>query len=472
MSAQGGTLLNTWFFDGITSDDRYSVTLDARGEIYVAGGATTQFRLPSSRRGALNAFKGTASSDAFIAKLAMSQIQVIQDTYTAVLPTSNDFVLVQRVINRGTEDADNLSFRGSIPSGLTLVNCISGTATCFNSGTAYRVDVGQLAAGKAIEVVLTMRFVSAGQGIAFSIINNVTTDTYDSYLADNSSGATVFLGQSGTSCNFALSALTQIVPATGGPVTLSISAPLSCPWAASTQTDWISFATPNLAAGSSNLTLNVSPNPLTISRIGSLAVAGQRVLFLQKPAGFQTATFSDVPVTHPFFDYVQMMRFYGITAGCTATEYCPDAPTTRGQMAVFIIRSMLGTDDFSFPSAPYFNDVPGSHPQFRYIQKMRELGITAGCTANTYCPSDNVTRSQMAVFLVRARLGLASGQSFPFPDTLSFTDVPQSFQTYAYVQKMKENTITSGCTTTTYCPDDNTTRGQMAVFLMRAFLAP
>lgn len=472
LSAQGGTLLNTWFFDGITGDDRYSVTLDTRGEIYVAGGATSQFRLPSSRRGPLNPFKGTANSDAFIAKLTSSQIQVIQDTYTHVLPNTNDFVLTQRVINRGTEDADNISFRGSIPSGLTLVNCVSAKATCFNSGTAYRVDVGQLPVGKAIEVTLTMRFVSVGQGIAFSIVNNVTTDTYDSYLADNSSTATLFLGQPGTSCNFALSALTQTIQAAGGAVTLSISAPLSCPWAAMTQSDWISFTSPNLATGSSNLTLNVAPNPLTISRIGSLMVAGQRVLFLQKPAGIQTAAFSDVPVTHPFFDYIQMMRFYGITTGCTATEYCPDAPTTRGQMAVFIIRSMLGTDDFSFPAAPYFTDVPGSHPQFRYIQKMRELGITAGCMANTYCPSNNVTRSQMAVFLVRARFGIASEQTFPFPDALSFTDVPQSFQTYPYVQKMKENTITSGCTTTTYCPDDNTTRGQMAVFLMRAFLAP
>jgi hypothetical protein len=28
----------------------------------------------------------------------------------------------------------------------------------------------------------------------------------------------------------------------------------------------------------------------------------------------------------------------GITSGCTATQYCPDDPVTRGQMAVFVMR--------------------------------------------------------------------------------------------------------------------------------------
>jgi hypothetical protein len=30
----------------------------------------------------------------------------------------------------------------------------------------------------------------------------------------------------------------------------------------------------------------------------------------------------------------------GITAGCSATLYCPDAPLTRGQMAVFLSKAL------------------------------------------------------------------------------------------------------------------------------------
>ena len=74
-------------------------------------------------------------------------------------------------------------------------------------------------------------------------------------------------------------------------------------------------------------------------------------------------------------------------------------------MAVFIIRSVLGGDTFTFQAAPLFTDVPTTHVFFKYIQKMKELGSTSGCTTTTYCPEDPVTRGQMAVFLARA-LGL------------------------------------------------------------------
>jgi hypothetical protein len=35
------------------------------------------------------------------------------------------------------------------------------------------------------------------------------------------------------------------------------------------------------------------------------------------------------------------MRRLGITAGCSATTFCPDASMTRGQLAVFVVRGML-----------------------------------------------------------------------------------------------------------------------------------
>ena len=48
------------------------------------------------------------------------------------------------------------------------------------------------------------------------------------------------------------------------------------------------------------------------------------------------ATFADVPVGHPFHRFVEALYASGITGGCGGGNYCPDAPITRGQMAVFL----------------------------------------------------------------------------------------------------------------------------------------
>jgi len=59
------------------------------------------------------------------------------------------------------------------------------------------------------------------------------------------------------------------------------------------------------------------------------------------------------------------------------------------------------------PGSASFNDVPTSHPFFQYIEALKASGITGGCQANPplYCPNNPVTRGQMAVFLAKA-LGL------------------------------------------------------------------
>jgi hypothetical protein len=49
-----------------------------------------------------------------------------------------------------------------------------------------------------------------------------------------------------------------------------------------------------------------------------------------------TATFTDVPTTHPFFRFVEALVRAGVTGGCGAGTFCPDAPLTRGQMATFL----------------------------------------------------------------------------------------------------------------------------------------
>lgn len=59
----------------------------------------------------------------------------------------------------------------------------------------------------------------------------------------------------------------------------------------------------------------------------------------QAPA---TPTFNDVPTSHPFFQFIEALKASGITGGCQASPplYCPDAPLTRGQMAVFLAKAL------------------------------------------------------------------------------------------------------------------------------------
>ena len=52
------------------------------------------------------------------------------------------------------------------------------------------------------------------------------------------------------------------------------------------------------------------------------------------------ASFNDVPTSHPFFQYIQALYASGITGGCGDGNYCPDAPVTRGQMAVFLSKAL------------------------------------------------------------------------------------------------------------------------------------
>lgn len=55
-----------------------------------------------------------------------------------------------------------------------------------------------------------------------------------------------------------------------------------------------------------------------------------------------------------------------------------------------------------------FTDVPTSHTFHSAISKLYGARLTTGCSASKFCPSANVTRGQMAAFLVRG-LGRAAG---------------------------------------------------------------
>ncbi|MET0619869.1 MAG: S-layer homology domain-containing protein [Thermoanaerobaculia bacterium] len=74
---------------------------------------------------------------------------------------------------------------------------------------------------------------------------------------------------------------------------------------------------------------------------GDIRLHAARLLYRRQvsPAP-AVATFSDVPTSHPFFQYIEALSASGITAGCGTGIYCPDSPLTRGQMAVFLAKAL------------------------------------------------------------------------------------------------------------------------------------
>lgn len=180
-------------------------------------------------------------------------------------------------------------------------------------------------------------------------------------------------------------------------------------------------------------------------------------------------SFTDVLGSEFFALSAESLRGSFITLGCAAGGYCPNDNTTREQMAAFLARAVAGHDllaDYSGVPSSNFLDVSPLSPFAKYINFIKLEGVTQGCGAGRYCPTDNVTRGQMAAFLVRA----VRGGNFVPPAAIGvFSDVPPTNVFAPFVEELSRMGVTTGCGGTNYCPDQLVTRGQMAAFLQRAF---
>jgi hypothetical protein len=202
------------------------------------------------------------------------------------------------------------------------------------------------------------------------------------------------------------------------------------------------------------------------------------VYYFSKSDGFyvwpvrsgQGSIFTDVPIDYWAYNYIIAIYNAGITVGCAQDDpntpenerrYCPEDSVTRGQMAAFIIRAKYG-ETFNYTTTPYFSDVPATHTFFKYVQKLKDDGITT--VSGTYGVDSYVTRGQMAAFIIRSKYG----ENFTYTQAPYFTDVPPTHGFFKYVQKLKDDGITT--VSAIYGVDNIVTRAQMAAFLGRAFL--
>ena len=115
-------------------------------------------------------------------------------------------------------------------------------------------------------------------------------------------------------------------------------------------------------------------------------------------------------------------------------------------------------------------DVTTSHQFYAFIENLFHNRVTGGCSGGNYCPTNPVTRAQMAVFLLKAKYGFAHQP--PTCTGTVFTDVLCTTAFDPWIEELHTEGITGGCGGTLYCPDNPVTRGQMAVFLLKALEGP
>ncbi|MGH7729710.1 MAG: S-layer homology domain-containing protein, partial [Candidatus Eiseniibacteriota bacterium] len=157
--------------------------------------------------------------------------------------------------------------------------------------------------------------------------------------------------------------------------------------------------------------------------------------------------------------------------------YCGQAPAGYGgyradfnSSHAYFENLFHGADYMAPPAAGIFADVPLNDPFAAWVERLFTEGVTSGCGTDPlrYCPERSVTRGEMAVFLLRAK----HGAGYQARDaTGTFADVPPGHPYAPWIEQLAEQGITGGCgiNPARYCPDRPVTRGEMAVFLVRAF---
>jgi hypothetical protein len=180
-------------------------------------------------------------------------------------------------------------------------------------------------------------------------------------------------------------------------------------------------------------------------------------------------SFTDVPRDNIFYAAIETVLHNGVTAGCGAGDtFCPADDVTRQQMAVFLLKAKEGAA-YAPPdcTTQVFDDVPCSSPFAPWVNELSSRGVTAGCGGANYCPTSPTTRQQMAVFLLKT----LEGSAYAPPDCTveAFADVPCSSPFAPWVNEIAARGITGGCGGGNFCPTAEVARQQMAVFLQKTF---
>jgi hypothetical protein len=116
-----------------------------------------------------------------------------------------------------------------------------------------------------------------------------------------------------------------------------------------------------------------------------------------------TVRFLDVTDGDLFDPSIYAAAGAGVMPGCdpAAFLFCPTDLVTRADMAGFILRGVHGAGFVPAPYAGAFADVAAGDFNADYIQSFLDEGYTVGCGGGNYCPDAVHTRSQTAVFILK-----------------------------------------------------------------------
>jgi hypothetical protein len=195
-------------------------------------------------------------------------------------------------------------------------------------------------------------------------------------------------------CPTSIDKVSQSFPANGGMDSFMVAGVGPCSWTALSNDPGFITVTSGSGMGNGVVNYTVAANVATTNRAGSISIGSTTFIVVQG------AAFLDVAVANPFYTEIGKLSARGITVGCGGGNYCPNDPVTRDQMAAFIMRA-LGEFSPPAPTSQRFPDVPPANVFYNFVDRMAVLGITVGCGGGNYCPASPVLREQMAAFIMR-----------------------------------------------------------------------
>lgn len=125
-----------------------------------------------------------------------------------------------------------------------------------------------------------------------------------------------------------------------------------------------------------------------------LAAVLKRFLSLPDAVG---KPFSDVPETHWAYSYVASVQAAGVMLGTTDTTFAPDRAVTRGELAQALYRVLKPTGG----NTASFSDVPATHPYQTAINALAGMGVLSGVGDGRFEPDRAVTRAEVCALLLR-----------------------------------------------------------------------
>ncbi len=130
-------------------------------------------------------------------------------------------------------------------------------------------------------------------------------------------------------------------------------------------------------------------------------------------------------------------------------------------LAALLLMSMLSVSSFAATKNP-FKDINKKDWFYNYVLSLNADGIVNGKTATTYAPNDNVTRAEFVKML--GAISMVDATKFT-PEGLS--DVKKKDWFAGFVAWALKNGVTKGTSKTTFAPNNNITRQDMATMIYR-----